>query len=435
MYDYLSQARKVLEPKDFRHIHQKCESAVNDLKSCESQSIYALQEADKFKVYRYLGKNSLFQYALSLGLSESQAYNYITVARKSRECPELQKAIDKKEITISKARAVSGVIREDNQIKWIQLAKTSTKRELEKAVAQVSPRALKKESARFINDHTLELQLPVSEEIFKQLERVKDLLAQKHRKHISLEETLGILSNEFIKKHDPVQRAKRRMSKVTETTNSNNHTDVESKSETTNSNNHVDTESKTETKNSNNHADTENKIEVNYCKNNVKVENRSDAINNINHFVLEREIDTLNNINHANLDTEVNDSSSRITIKTTKEITEFKSKCDTNKANTKSNLKAKNQITDTNSLKSKTQPVLGRVLRKKLSAELVNKINYRDQGQCQFELENNQICGQSRWVEYHHITPLAYGGQDQLDNLITLCSEHHKQVHLIKNKI
>ncbi|MCB0390397.1 MAG: hypothetical protein KDD58_03855 [Bdellovibrionales bacterium] len=344
MYDYLSQSRKVLEPKDFRHIHQKCESAVNDLKSCESQLIYALQEADKFKIYRYLGKNSLFQYALSLGLSESQAYNYITVARKSRECPELQKAIDKKEITISKARAVSGVIREDNQIKWIQLAKTSTKRELEKAVAKVSPRALKKESARFINDHTLELQLPVSEEIFKQLERVKDLLAQKHKKHICLEEALGVLAKEFICKHDPVERAKRKMNKIAET------------------------------KNSNNHADTENKIDIND-----------------------------------------NCSESNLSIKTAKKIEESKIKCDKNKANTKNNLKIKKHTASTNIFKSKTLPVLGRVIpksiefacrheekavlgtaptkqhpgkplhygykRKKLSTELVNNLNMRDQGQ------------------------------------------------------
>ena len=155
MYDYLAQAQKVLDPKDFRRIHQKCEKAVDELKTCEAHLIHALQEADKFKVYRFLGLNSLFQYALSLGLSESQSYNYITVARKSRECPELQKAIDNKELTISKARAVSGVIRQDNQIKWIQLAKTRTKRELEREVARISPRAIKKESTRFIDDTTL----------------------------------------------------------------------------------------------------------------------------------------------------------------------------------------------------------------------------------------------------------------------------------------
>ena len=38
-------------------------------------------------------------------------------------------------------------------------------------------------------------------------------------------------------------------------------------------------------------------------------------------------------------------------------------------------------------------------------------------------------CGRSRYVHAHHIAHWADGGETKLDNLVTLCSQHHRQVH------
>ena len=38
-------------------------------------------------------------------------------------------------------------------------------------------------------------------------------------------------------------------------------------------------------------------------------------------------------------------------------------------------------------------------------------------------------CGRSRYVHAHHIKHWADGGETKLDNLVTLCSQHHRQVH------
>ena len=38
-------------------------------------------------------------------------------------------------------------------------------------------------------------------------------------------------------------------------------------------------------------------------------------------------------------------------------------------------------------------------------------------------------CGRSRYVHAHHIKHWAEGGETRLDNLVTLCSEHHRLVH------
>ncbi|MCY4477570.1 MAG: HNH endonuclease signature motif containing protein, partial [Gammaproteobacteria bacterium] len=38
-------------------------------------------------------------------------------------------------------------------------------------------------------------------------------------------------------------------------------------------------------------------------------------------------------------------------------------------------------------------------------------------------------CDRSRYVHAHHIKHWADGGETRLDNLVTLCSQHHRQVH------
>ena len=68
--------------------------------------------------------------------------------------------------------------------------------------------------------------------------------------------------------------------------------------------------------------------------------------------------------------------------------------------------------------------------RKPLKADLKHKLILRDKGKCQFLLPDGGICQQSRWVENHHVIPLAQGGEDALDNITTLCATHHKSVHV-----
>jgi 5-methylcytosine-specific restriction endonuclease McrA len=46
----------------------------------------------------------------------------------------------------------------------------------------------------------------------------------------------------------------------------------------------------------------------------------------------------------------------------------------------------------------------------------------RDRWQC-------QLCGKSTNLEVHHQHSRAQGGKDQLENLISLCSDCHQQLH------
>ena len=40
-----------------------------------------------------------------------------------------------------------------------------------------------------------------------------------------------------------------------------------------------------------------------------------------------------------------------------------------------------------------------------------------------------QICGAKESVEGHHIIDVQFNGASDKDNIITLCSDHHKKAH------
>ncbi|HEX6299463.1 MAG TPA: DUF222 domain-containing protein [Acidimicrobiia bacterium] len=70
------------------------------------------------------------------------------------------------------------------------------------------------------------------------------------------------------------------------------------------------------------------------------------------------------------------------------------------------------------------QPIgIGRKSRK-IPDWLRRLVHHRDGGCCQ-----HPGCGNTRWLQVHHIIPWAQDGPTDLDNLILLCSVHHRWVH------
>ena len=75
-------------------IHKKALEVAMRFKQAEADLISVLQEVENHRVFVELGYTSLFNYCVqALGLSESVASNFVTVARKAREVPVLQAAI------------------------------------------------------------------------------------------------------------------------------------------------------------------------------------------------------------------------------------------------------------------------------------------------------------------------------------------------------
>jgi len=66
--------------------------------------------------------------------------------------------------------------------------------------------------------------------------------------------------------------------------------------------------------------------------------------------------------------------------------------------------------------------------RRPISAALKHSISLRDKGLCQFQSEEKK-CNTMAYVEIHHKKPVSRNGTNTLENLITLCSKHHKYLH------
>lgn len=67
--------------------------------------------------------------------------------------------------------------------------------------------------------------------------------------------------------------------------------------------------------------------------------------------------------------------------------------------------------------------------RTKLPAALKQALDLRDRGRCIFVGENGVRCPERRWIHYHHVIERAFGGEDSLENLVTVCSSHHSMIH------
>jgi len=64
-----------------------------------------------------------------------------------------------------------------------------------------------------------------------------------------------------------------------------------------------------------------------------------------------------------------------------------------------------------------------------LPASVIHEVNRRDQGKCQARFADGALCTNSRWIHFHHLKPRVEGGENSPENLITLCSSHHRMWH------
>jgi hypothetical protein len=75
-----------------------------------------------------------------------------------------------------------------------------------------------------------------------------------------------------------------------------------------------------------------------------------------------------------------------------------------------------------------TPEARGRV---RITAEISHKVAIRDQAQCTHHKADGARCRNRRWLHIHHIKEIANGGSNELENLTTLCSGHHRMHHNI----
>lgn len=302
----------------------------------ESELIEILSKIDEARVFLVLGYSSLYTYAHEcLRLSEANAYAFTSVARKSKQIPELKAEIQSGNLSVAKARRILSVITPANKVEWISKAVSLPKTELEREVIKANPEAEKRESIRAISEDRFSLKLGISEALVKKLRRAQIVLMNKGRKNLSLEQTLEMLTDEFLAKQDPVLKAKRI---------------AESKSQA---------------------SDKKPSLQApEFCPGKI-------------------------------VDKEIDEKDQSEVVKTLNDPIKgvFKG----------------------------FHPGIRN--RRPLSSRVKREVLNRDEGQCQFQGSKYQKCGGMAYVEIHHKQPVSKGGRNTADNLITLCSKHHKYRH------
>ncbi len=291
-------------------LHERALKAAEQFRRAESELLVALRVVDQEKVFLSLGYSSLFLYATqALRLPESLAYSSITVMRKAQEVPELQSQIAQGRLSISKAAKVVSVLRVENQSDWITKALTLSTRSLEKEVAKENPKAATPEKAKYVSAQRLEVRLGLDEASMLKLRRTQDLVSGALGKAASLEQTLEVLAEFYLKHKDPVVKAKRVVAK--------------------------------------------------------------------------------------------------------KGLSPSEASAPARKSQERS-----------------VVPPAASIKRTEVPAPIAHSVRLRDQGRCQFKRqEKGSVCGETRWVELHHLKPVAQGGEHSLQNLVTLCKNHHAGIH------
>jgi hypothetical protein len=316
-------------------IHNKAIEVSKRYLKCESELIQSLQEVDQNKIFYKLGYSSLSDYARrALKLSEDTAQNFVTVARKALLVPELKQAIDEGHLTVSKARKIIPVITPQNQHHWLELAKSSTQKTIEKEVAKVSPHSAVIEQAKYITGDSLKVTLALSEKVYKMLKRAQDLESKKAKASKTVDATLESILTEYLEKNDSVVRAERISNK----------------------------QSNAEEYFTNNAAAPKTRLKTDPLKLTSK-------------------------------DTPM-----------TSQTLEFVSPV--------------------------AFPKQLPFIRTTIPAELKRQVILRDKDQCQHQYPDGSKCENQRFTQVHHKIPISHGGQNGLQNLITLCSGHHKARHL-----
>jgi hypothetical protein len=67
--------------------------------------------------------------------------------------------------------------------------------------------------------------------------------------------------------------------------------------------------------------------------------------------------------------------------------------------------------------------------RQSISAAIIHEVNRRDGGQCTYVSPDGRRCECNRFLHFHHVKPVAHGGENTVENLITLCAAHHRLLH------
>lgn len=195
-------------------LHAEARERARDYLRAEARLLEIIMDVDRTRLFAKLGFNSCFQYCVrSLSLSEAVAMNFINVARKANEVPELLALIQTEGVSISKARKIVPVLTCENKDEWLTKVTELTQARLEREVAEVMPETAQVERAKPVKNQKVRLEIYVSAEDFEIIRHAQDLVSRSKGTPADLAATFVAIAESFLQKKDPVAKAERRLSR------------------------------------------------------------------------------------------------------------------------------------------------------------------------------------------------------------------------------
>jgi len=400
----VSQNRCSVEKTNIRNfvtLHQRALDASARYRKAEAELLEVLDEIDQKRVYLHHQVSSVFAYCTEvLKLSESVSYNLITVMRKSRIVPELKAKSMSGAITLSNARRVAAVITPENKQDWLARAETLSSRQLEKEIARVLPAVAVPERASYVSGSRVRLELGLSEEQMLLLRRVQDQVSQSRQRSVNLEETLGALMEFYLSKKCPVERARRVAVK-------RGLGGVGGKPGSPSAGLAAERSPATLALPLGAHSDSLARASEVKCDSQVLPEVSA-------RVELGSE---LTSVETAPVAIEVRETVAAVGLQRAPYDGDYV-------------VAAGTKVSKAPKIPGFLEArALARHEREKIPASVLHAVHLRDGRRCVHEFSPGKICGQMRFTEIHHVIPVASGGANSIENLITLCGAHHRAWH------
>jgi hypothetical protein len=196
----------------FQHekLHERAMTTAKEYLKHEAELIGIFQELDERRTFERYGMPSLFAYATKvLKLSESTTTALTSIARAARKVPELKEAIEEKKITLSNARRIAPVLKVENKTEWLEKAASLPLNRLERELAKSFPERPAPTRILPKSEMLGRLEVDLSNASLAKLKRAQEILSQKRKTNVDAAAVLESLLDEFIERHDPLEKAKR----------------------------------------------------------------------------------------------------------------------------------------------------------------------------------------------------------------------------------
>ncbi|MGE3681709.1 MAG: HNH endonuclease [Bdellovibrionales bacterium] len=389
---------KALNPR-LRGLHARALDLSRKHRRLEWEIVQILQEVERTKLYKRLGCSSLFTYCVqSLGFTESVAYAFISVARKSLQVNELKVALQEQKLSVSKAHRLVSALTAENAKELLEFAATHSAREIEREVARRNPKAGPANQVRDLSEERVVVRVSMSRKTYEMWLRVQSLEAQRMQAPASLDAALGQALEFYLERKDPVRKARRKAERAAATASETETEGVETAAAIVRA------------------AEAEEAI-VTAAESSTAtaIESRTELVVNA---VAITEVMTMTNTvapesafqNRGELFT----------------CTAGELPCGDKRPRSGSGPYQAQGASEPTPAAAKSQA------RVPLTAAQRHEVFARDGGRCTHVDARGRRCPEDKWLHIHHIRPISAGGSNDPSNLTLLCSFHHDLVHQLR---